>query len=158
MACLIYTRPDDGVSIVRPTPEYLAQFPTELDGLAAVIAKDIPRDARGVRICEEADIPPNRRFRDCWRRMGMELPQVDMPLARTQRMNEVRRERGPKLAKSDVDLLKAQEAGNTTLQASLRVYRQALRDIPQTEQVNVEACTTPEHLETWAPAWPTDPA
>lgn len=155
---ILYTRPDGGVSVVCPTKEYLAQFPTELGGLAAVIAKDVPGDATDVRICEGVDLPPSRRFRDCWRRVGTGLPQVDMLLARTQRMNEVRWQRGPKLTKSDVDLLKALEAGNTTLQASLKTYRQALRDIPQTQQAAMDACTTPEQLETWAPTWPTDPA
>lgn len=155
---IIYTRLDGGVNVVCPTDEYLSQFPTEAEGAAAVIAKDVPPDATSIRVCDKADVPSSRRFRNCWRRIGPGLPQVDMPLARVQRMNETREGRAPKLTKSDVDFLRAQESGNTDLQTQLKTYRQALRDLPQTSQVSVDACATPEQLETWAPTWPADPA
>jgi len=78
--------------------------------------------------------------------------------ARTQRMNEVRVVRTLKLAKSDVDFLRAQEKADVVMQDKLKTYRQSLRDLPATEQPNADACTTPEALAAWGPTWPTDPA
>ena len=102
--------------------------------------------------------PVLRRFRASWRQSGATTPFVDMPRARLQRMGEVRQGRTVKLLKSDADLLRAQEAGNTMLQTSLKDYRQKLRDLPATEQPNVDAVTTPGALAAWGPTWPVDPA
>lgn len=98
-----------------------------------------------------------RRFRDCYRRAGTGLPRVDMPLARAQRMAEVRLERNKRLTASDGDMLKAREQGDLTQEAQLKTYRQQLRDIPVTTQVAVDACGTPEALHTFTPTWPVLP-
>lgn len=102
--------------------------------------------------------PIVRRFRNCWRRTGAVPPAVDMPLARAQRMNEVRAERSPKLEKADRDRRVAIDQGDLVLEAKLKDYAQKLRDLPATEQPNVDASTTPEQLDAWRPTWPVDPA
>jgi hypothetical protein len=98
-----------------------------------------------------------RRFQRCWRRVK-DITTIDMPLARTQRINEVRIVRKPRLEKSDVDLLRAQETANVIMQDALKNYRQTLRDLPATEQPTIDAITTPEELALWEPKWPVDPA
>ena len=155
---IVYTRPDGGVSVVGVSPEYLARFPTEADALAALRPIVVPPGATNVTEVGLTALPSTRRFRNAWRQVGAVAPQVDMPLARIQRMGEVRVERAPKLTKSDVEFLRAQETGNTTLQASLKDYRQRLRDLPATERPTVDAIATPETLAAWNPAWPIDPA
>lgn len=183
---LCYTRPDGGVYITKPTDALIMEFhlygratgevswhgepvdrgaasvmslpAAELAALAFVRARDIPADATNLIECNESTPLPNRRFRNAWRQAGAVPPVASMPAARTQRMGEVRVQRDQMLQKSDVDYMKAQEAGNTTLLAALRDYRQKLRDLPVAEQQNVDAITTPETLATWQPAWPINPA
>ena len=116
-----------------------------------------------VTVCEEVGLlhpteASTRRFRACWRQTGLGPPQVDMPLAHAQRMNEVRTARVPRLAKADADINRARDTGMLPLEASLRTYRQALRDVPQTNQASLAACGTVVALEAWQPTWPTNPA
>lgn len=182
---IVYTAPNGSVAVVCPAPGLVMEFhrvgkatgdlvwtgpavetpgafmpllDAEAAAVAFVLGKDIPPGAMDIRVCEQGDLLVSRRFRTCWRRSGMAIPIVDMPLARTQRMNEVRQERQPRLEKSDVDLLRAQEKVDVVMQDKLKTYRQGLRDLPATEQPNVDALTTPELLVAWKPAWPVDPA
>lgn len=95
MKCIVYQRPDGGVSVVSPAPEFLGRkdedgnpiFPTEDVGIAAVMAKDIPTDATDVSICDTSEIPSDREFRNAWVRSGRGAA-VDITKAR-----EVQRER-----------------------------------------------------------------
>ena len=183
---VVYTRPDGGVSVVVPAPALIMEFQlfgratgsllwhgpvlevpstervlsladAEVAALAYVRTKNIPRDAINIREYDDVEFPPTRRFRSAWRQAGTGPPTVEMPLARRQRMDEVRTERASKLLKSDVDYLRAQEAANLTLQTRLKDYRQKLRDLPAVEQPNVDAITTPDALAAWEPTWPIDP-
>lgn len=161
---------------------------TTVDRLSAMMDSDATDETVAVELCRAHVIPPTaadirvedgedsvdfagksgirwpdgsvlgRRFRSCYRRSGTNLPRIDMFLARGERINEVRVARMPKLEKSDIDLLRAQEKADVVMQDSLKDYRQKLRDIPTTEKPNVDAITTPEALATWEPAWPVDPA
>ena len=74
-----------GGAIVLPFAE------AEVAAVAFIRAKNIPSDAANVSECEFSDLP-NQRFRNCWRRVGADLPAVDMPLACVQRMGEVRKQ------------------------------------------------------------------
>jgi len=180
---IVWTRPDDGVSMTSISPALVTEFhlygrPTgtlawrgepvaseeyvlPLDEATAaaeafVIAQHIPRTARHLVTCVLADLP-SRRFRNCWRQAGAAPPHVDMPLARLQRLDEVRAERGPKLALADIAIQRATDAYNVSLASRLRDYRQALRDLPEVAQPEIEALTTPEALAAWEPAWPVEP-
>lgn len=101
------------------------------------------------------DVNRRRRFRGCWRKVAGTTG-VSMPLARLQRMNEVRAERNQKLKQNDDDYSRALKEKNLTRQTSLEQYAQKLRDLPATVQPAVEACTTPEQLDAWRPSWPVD--
>ena len=113
--------------------------------------------AQGSVTITDAAQHPTRRFRDCWRQTGASLPAVDMPLARVQRMNEMRVERNRRLLKNDAAYSMALKKKNVALQDALVTRAQKLRDLPVNEQATVEACTTPEDLAAWTPVWPPDP-
>ena len=147
---------------------------TEQEAARVILERDAPRvavqngflgtDIVALTITEEIgllhpteNLVVNRRFRRCWRRVGAGLPVVDMPLARTQRMNEVRVARQPRLDKCDDDIKKAEDKEDIAQLRNLRVYRQKLRDLPATEKPNVDAITKPEVLAAWEPTWPVSP-
>ena len=152
---IVYTRPDGGVSVVCPAPEYVARFTTEAEALDAIRAKDVPADAANVYVCDVAEVPASRRFRNCWRQVGTTPPSVSMPLARAQRMAEIRAERDERLATSDGLMLAMQDRGIPAGIAALKTYRQALRDVPQA--MTLDSVATPEALAEVEPVWPTVP-
>ena len=185
MPYIAYTRPDGGVNVVRPTSSLIMEFhlhgratgtlrwiglPRDVPGAVMLLSKaeetavafvmlnGVPPDAANLVVVEDSVALPTRRFRNCWRQSGATVPFVDMPLARTQRMGEIRREREPKLGKVDSDIRAAEDAGAAARVTVLRGYRQFLRDLPAAESPNVERCTTPAQLEAWQPTWPVDPA
>lgn len=97
-------------------------------------------------------IPDSRRFRACWRLInGIVKP--DVPLAKAQRLDEIRTKRNGFLDDSDKDYLRAQDQGDAVALAALKTYRQALRDLPQ-------SITLPNNLTTlgnYEPPWPVKP-
>ena len=137
----------------------------EAAAIEIVRAKDIPPAPLDLVECEHNDLYPageegrlKRRFRNAWRRAGAALPAVDMPEARTIRMNEVRSERTPRLTKCERDIVLAQAKGQTTLVGNLLTYRQTLLDLPATERPKLDARMTPSEVDTFVPTWPVDPA
>lgn len=120
------------------------------------VRRDIPPGSTNVVVIPVTD-PRARRFRACWRQAGAVVPHVDLPLARTQRLNEIRAERAPKLAEADAAIARASDRGDVPWSTQLRAYRQALRDVPQVAQPILDAITTPEALDAWAPTWPVEP-
>jgi hypothetical protein len=57
---IIYPNDDGGVSILIPTPEYLAEHTIE-----ELAAKDVPANT-AYKIVDVADIPTDRTFRNAW--------------------------------------------------------------------------------------------
>jgi hypothetical protein len=57
---IIYPNDGGGVSILIPTPEYLAEHTIE-----ELIAKDVP-EGKPYKIVDVADIPTDRTFRNAW--------------------------------------------------------------------------------------------
>ena len=57
---IIYPNDEGGVSIVIPTPEYLAEHTIE-----ELAAKDVP-EGKPYQIVDVADIPADRTFRNAW--------------------------------------------------------------------------------------------
>ena len=51
---------DDGVAIIVPSPEYLAEHTIE-----ELAAKDVPQ-GKPYKIVDVADIPTDRTFRNAW--------------------------------------------------------------------------------------------
>jgi len=57
---IIYPNDNGGVSILIPSPEYLAEHTIE-----ELAAKDVPA-GKPYKIVDVADIPTDRTFRDAW--------------------------------------------------------------------------------------------
>lgn len=129
MKRIVYTRPDGGVSVVVPA----------IGDLGAVVARAVPEGATNVEICEEADIPDDRTFREAWKR-GSKGIDVEMPRARHIHMDRIRAVRDKELARLDVEQLKG---------ADVTAEKQSLRDIPQTFDLTV--AETPDELKA---LWP----
>lgn len=100
---------------------------------------------------------PSKRFRNCWRAPDGGAVRVVVALARLQILAEVRRERNLRLLLSDGEFTRLLEIGTDQQRADLRVYRQALRDLPATVQAEVDGLSTPAQLEAYVPVYPTQP-
>lgn len=103
---------------------------------------------------QAGDSLPDRRFRNCWRNDGAGFPRVDMPLARVQRLDEIRRERDKRLVAADGPTARAIEQ-NAPDEGDWKAHKQALRDVPAV--VDLESVGTPEDLDTFEPSWPVAP-
>jgi Phage tail assembly chaperone protein len=116
------------------------------------------RAAQRLPDCLAEDLPPSR-WRTCWRADAAGRAQVDLPLARAQRLAEIRAERDARLATSDAAMLREQEQGTEQGVAALRAYRQALRDLPGDleQSVALQALEDVQALEAFAPPWPAPP-
>jgi len=75
---------------------------------------------------------------------------VDMTKAREIKRDMIRAERNPLLEKLDVEYMRAQEAGDTTLQQEIAAKKQALRDA--TVDPVIDAAATPDELKAATPA------
>lgn len=95
-------------------------------------------------------LPPkeHRYFRSCWRWQGSRVG-VDLPLARAQRLTELRRERDVALAATDGIILRDQEQGKDV--SVLLAKRQALRDMPVTAQGELSALSSPDAIKSYVP-------
>lgn len=145
---IVYQRPDGGVSVVVPSPRYVAQLMaegmSEAEAIAAVRAKDVPPDATDVAEADQDDIPTDRTFRDAWRRDGTRPIRVDMPAARQihrQRLEQRAAERARVLREQ---YLEADEDGDT---ARAQQIRQRVRGMRQRiAALDLDAAQTPEEL------------
>jgi len=171
---IIYTRADGGVSIVVPSPEFIARYESEPEALAAVKAGSVPVTisnpppgipdqlprAEALRlglafvetpseIVDEVSLPTNREFRDAWRKNANAVD-VDMPAARSIHMRRIRTVRDSALLAADTEQARVTDIGTPSEIAALKVERQKLRDMPAT--VDLEAAATPEAL---SKIWPT---
>ena len=77
---------------------------------------------------------------------------VNMTKARAIHLTEIRRVRNEELAKEDINMLRAIEAGNTSEQSTVATRKQVLRDIPATFDITT-GVTTPEALKS---RWPSE--
>ena len=101
------------------------------------------------------DDPPKKikRWRNCWRYLNGVLV-VDIKLAVEQYMREIRIEQVVRLNLTDKDKLRLDEIGTDAQRASLKVYRQSLRDLPDIVVVALVDVTTITAIETYDPPWP----
>jgi hypothetical protein len=141
---IVYSRPDGGVSVIVPAPNYRLAGESDEKFIARIMAKDVPTDATDVAVCDEADIPTDRTFRNAWERGGKSVV-VNMPKAREIHMARIRARRNELLDASDKELARAQETGGDV--RAIQARRQALRDVPQSIQAAVEAAQTPDSLK-----------
>src|SRR3546814_18096248 len=108
MKIIIYTQPNGVAAICRPAPKFLAQFGTEEEGLAAVIAKSVPADATDAEIVDAGEVPQDRAFRNSWAKNGRAIV-YDMEKARTIHMARIRAAREKELTRLDIEQLKGND-------------------------------------------------
>lgn len=138
---IAYSNPDGSMAIVTPAPGV---------ALELVQAKDVPADAKDVRIIDTADIPKDRIFRNAWRLKSGKV-QTDLLSARDLLREKMRVARKPLLEALDVEYMIADEADDAELKSEIAAEKQALRDV--TELKAIEVATTPEELKaTWPEA------
>jgi hypothetical protein len=101
-----------------------------------------------LRILDNSEFPTDRTFRDAWEDLGIGSVQVNLPKARGIHMDKIRLVRNNELANLDVPFMKALEDGDTDTQATIKIKKQELRDIPQTFDLTTD---TPEELKN---KWP----
>ena len=101
---------------------------------------------------DPAKLPPYR-FRDCWRQSGQAI-QVDMALARAQRLVEIRAARNVRFAALDAEWMRALGQKRTAEADAIEAKRQVLRDIPQTCAPLLDACGSVDELIAFEPNWP----
>lgn len=104
---------------------------------------------------ETTDLPQSRKFRICWRNDGNGKPKTDLPLARTQRLEEIRLQRNQKLLDSDGPMAREREQ-NGNNQNAMKVYRQLLRDLPVAVEAELGELSTDTELEDYQPDWPVE--
>ena len=78
-----------------------------------------------------------------------------MPVARGIRMVEIRSERNRRLDNSDREWARLSDIGTPEQQAAHSAYRQALRGLPQS--IDLDKIDTAGKLEAFQPAWPDQP-
>src|SRR3546814_3685474 len=122
MKIIIYTQPNGVAAICRPAPKFLAQFGTEEEGLAAVIAKSAPADATDAEIVDAGEVPQDRTFRNAWAKNGRSIVH-DMGKARAIHMARIRAARDKELTRLDIEQLKGNDVA---------AEKQRLRDLPAT--------------------------
>ena len=111
---IVYTRPDGGVTVVGPAPEFVATFPTEVEALAVIQAEDVPVDAADVEVVDRSTIPTDRWFRDAWTRpVGGGLIGVDMAKARVIQAGKIQGARRSQINRLLIDEDRARLEGRT---------------------------------------------
>ncbi len=108
-----YTRPDGGVSVIVPAPEFVARFNTEDDAFEAIKARSVPATATSIVEIDVANLPPNREFRNAWRVSGGSVD-VDMPLARGVHAERIANAQVAEIARLKVEERKERLKGNTS--------------------------------------------
>ena len=100
------------------------------------------------RVGDHTQCPADRTFRDAWTDEGTAII-VDMTRARAIHLAEIRKARNLELAKEDILMLRAIEAGDSSAQSEVAARKQLLRDIPATFDL---ATDVPDELKTKWPA------
>lgn len=136
---IIYKIPA-GVFILVPSPNCKRSIEE--------IAKKDVSDGIPYEIVEDDVVPVDWTFRNAFIMKGRTI-EVDILKARIIHMERIRRVRNEELIKSDADVTREMENGGVT--PALKTKRQALRDIPQT--FDLDQFTDADSLKV---AWPVE--
>lgn len=150
---IIYTNEDGGVTILVPAPSMFDSSTmdyeimknnlgkeelTEEEIIDYILAKDIP-EGKVSKIVTVDKIPADRFFRNAWEQNGEELS-INLPKAKTIKLNQFRALREPLLEALDLEYIKADERSDLGLKADIVAKKNALRD--------VTLVTLPDDIET----------
>ena len=146
---IIWEQPDGSIAITIPAPKGRRVNEVEEDWIERVAVKAKPSGAIRHPDCNSEDLP-KRYFRSCWRYTNLKVD-VDMPLARVQKMNEIREKRNKLLDDSDKEHLRLQAVGSAQEKQDMEIYRQFLRDVPS--NIDLELIKDSDSLEVFEPIW-----
>ncbi len=154
-SAIVYENPDGTIRYTVPARNSRLYRENQAEWLDLVEQHERSHDAKlkgALRLpnCRVADLPLGG-FRNCWRNKGGRV-EVDLPLARAQRMDEIRRARNARLEKSDGLMARARELGIQSEIDALAAIRQRLRDLPA--GVDLTDLQTAEELAAFEPDWP----
>ncbi len=107
--------------------------------VAFVIDKDVRPNAAEWFIVEHDEIPFDRYFRDAWDLVDGKVV-VDVDKAKSIKLDRIRIDRNKALDASDKEVAKLMDQGSDL--TAIRGRRQALRDIPQT--INLDGLSAEE--------------
>ena len=79
---------------------------------------------------------------------------VDIPLARVQRLTEIRWERDKRFLPLDNAWMRAIGTQDNATAVATEATRRQLRDVPQIAAVKLGVCTTPDAIAAYEPVWP----
>ncbi len=97
-------------------------------------------------------IPTDRSYRGAWADTTPELTiDIDMVKAREIHLQRIRIQRNAELAKLDIEVMKAQDMGDTEKLAQIRQRKQELRDLPTTLRPTLDAANTVDELKAIQP-------
>jgi hypothetical protein len=121
MQKIIYTRPDGGISIVRPSVHKTIE---------EVLAKAVPADATNVQVVDDSVFPADRKLRNAWVAYGKDIVEDKY---RSQEV--VRKARDHALSiLDDRAFVEARKPDGDV--AAIDAKAQVLRDMPQREVFN----------------------
>jgi hypothetical protein len=161
MSKVIVWENDDGTVSVTTPLEEMIEGETEdqyLDRIATKLQEDAPEqfgDLDYVKV-DADDVPTSRRFRSCWR-LDDDVVTTDVSLAKIQAKADVRAQRDQRLDASDKEWLRLQAVGTQQEKDDYAAFRQALRDLPETADTEIDACADEAALIAYTPTWPTEP-
>ena len=147
---IIFTDDDNKVIQLHPSPEYISQFDSEDQAIAAIIAKDIPENKRASAIVIDKSQVPNRKFRDAWKQESSSVVE-DMTKARAIHLDRIRVYRNAELVKEDIAFQRALEADSASDKAGVIANKETLRNLPST--FNLSGATNGTELDA---LWPSE--
>ena len=150
MKKIIYTRPDGGLSVVTPARNTLGETLTTDEEIEQRAWDALPADAINPQFVDPAVIPTDRTYRDAWRHDAGNTVTHDMAKCRAIHRENLRLLRKPKFEKLDAEFMKALEINDTASMAVISAKRQALRDAPQYQGIDV--AQTPDDLKAMIPS------
>ena len=129
---ILYTGLDGGVLVVgaaaKSDLEKVLGLLTDEGHKAHVWERSIPADAVGAVEIDDAQVLPDREFRNAWKQSGKAIGH-DLIKAKAIQLERIREARSPKLAELDREYMIADEKGNAVEKADVGVRKQLLRDI-----------------------------
>lgn len=139
MKVVAYTQADGSLAVIIPANKFVEEMraaaeklgvPMTDAQLAAAAAGKALEHAKGADpvLCEDADLPQDRTFRNAWARSKDKPVVVDMTKALEIAKDMIRAERKPLLAAQDVEFTRAQGQKDDEAAATVEAKRQALRD------------------------------
>lgn len=136
MRVILYTRPDGGLSVVRPVH-------SEQDAW-----NRLPMDAINPRYADSAEIPADRTFRNAWADANGRV-EHDIEKCRAIHRDALRKMRAPLFAPLERAQRTALAIGDTAKAKEIEANLQALRDA--TDDPRIDAANTPEELKAVIP-------